>query len=201
MLNAAKPLLLRSTIQEVKKLAAILLLLILAFNWYGYRLLSAYLEHQAAAEIEARLDLNHYNDEELIEFRVPLNLPYQTNWKEFERFDGEVEIDGVHYKYVKRKVEDGKLVVLCIPNETKMKLQTARDEFFKLVNDLSQPAKKGEKNSTGVFKSFTSEYWQSISEWTLTGPGTDIQHRYNTPEFNILSGILLCSEQPPDILV
>ena len=182
----------------MKKLAAILLLLILAFNWYGYRLLSAYLEHEAAAEMEVRLDLHHYNDEELIEFRVPLNLPYQTNWKEFERFDGEVEIAGVHYKYVKRKVEDGQLVVLCIPNETKMKLQTARDEFFKLVNDLSQPAKKSDKSNPGVYKSLTTEYWQTIAEWNVNDPGAVVQLHFKSPEFDLLSGILLTSEQPPD---
>ena len=182
----------------MKKLAAILLLLILAFNWYGYRLLSAYLEHEAAADMEVRLDLHHYNDEELIEFRVPLNLPYQTNWKEFERFDGEVEIAGVHYKYVKRKVEDGQLVVLCIPNETKMKLQTARDEFFKLVNDLSQPAKKSDKSNPGVYKSLTTEYWQTIAEWNVNDAGAVVQLHFKSPEFDLLSGILLTSEQPPD---
>ena len=182
----------------MKKLAAILLLSLLAFNWYGYRLLSAYLEHQASGEMEARLDQHDYNDAELIEFRVPLNLPYQTNWKEFERFDGEVEVNGVHYKYVKRKVEDGQLVVLCIPNETKMKLQTTRDEFFKLVNDLSQPAKKGDNSTPGIYKSLTTEYWQSIAEWNINTPGIDLQQHFNSPEFNILSGILLTSEQPPD---
>ena len=184
-------------VRSVKKLAAILLLSLLAFNWYGYRLLSAYLEHRATTAMEARLDQNHYNEQELIEFRVPLNLPYQTNWKEFERFDGEIEIDGVHYQYVKRKVEDGHLVVLCIPNESKQKLQTTRDEFFKLVNDLSQPAKKGNNNTT-VFKSITAEYLQSFSEWKIIAPQPMVQRFFSSPAYDLLSGIILTSEQPPD---
>lgn len=181
----------------MKKLAAIFLLSLLAFNWYGYRLLSTWLEYDASTKMEARLDLHAYDEEALIEFRIPLNLPYQTTWKEFERFDGEVEIDGVHYKYVKRKVDNGQLVVLCIPNETKMKLQTSRDEFFKLVNDLSQPSKKGD-NSTTVFKSVTADYFQSVAEWKLTPPDVIVQHPFRSPEFDILSGMLLISEQPPD---
>lgn len=182
----------------MKKLAAILLLSLLAFNWYGYRLLSAYLEHRVTAEMEMRLDQHHYNEEELIEFRVPLNLPYQTNWKEFERFDGELEIDGVHYQYVKRKVEDGHLVVLCIPNESRQKLQTTRDEFFKLVNDLSQPAKKGNNSNPAVFKSMTAEYLQSLPEWKIIVPQQLVQQPFSSPEYDLLSGILLASEQPPD---
>ena len=198
MVYAAKNILLRSVFKVLKKFAAILLLSLLAFNWYGYRLLTAYLEHRATSAMEARLDQNHYNEQELIEFRVPLNLPYQTNWKEFERFDGEIEIDGVHYQYVKRKVKDGHLVVLCIPNESKQKLQTTRDEFFKLVNDLSQPAKKGNNGNPTVFKSMTAEYDQSLSEWKIIVPQKIVQHPCCSPAYDLLSGLILTSEQPPD---
>ena len=182
----------------MKKLAAILLLSLLAFNWYGYRLFSAYLEREAAAAMETRLDANEYKEQELTEFRIPLNLPYQTNWKDFERFEGEVEVAGVHYKYVKRKVQDGHLVVLCLPNEAKMKLQNSRDDFFKLVNDLQQPTKKSDKGNHPGFKSFTSEYWQPMAGWKFNLPPVQCSIQFACASPEALAGFITTIEQPPD---
>ena len=149
----------------MKRTAAILLLLLFLFNWFGYRLLSGYLQTQADNHLEARLDKEQYDASRLIEMRVPLNMPYQLNSTDFERYDGEIEINGVHYKYVKRKVDNGQLVLLCLPNETKMKLQGARDEFFKLVNDLSHQSQGSE-----TVKSPLTEYWHEENHWALQTP-------------------------------
>jgi hypothetical protein len=88
--------------------------------------------------VVARIDRAKYNDKDLIEVKVPVNLPYQTNWQEFERYDGEIQIAGVHYNYVKRKLQNDTLILMCIPNTDKMKLFNARETFFSLVNDMQQ---------------------------------------------------------------
>jgi len=149
--------------------------------------------------MELRLDKNEYNEQELITFSIPLNLPYQTNWKDFERFDGEVEIEGVTYKYVKRKVLDGKLLVLCIPNNIKMNLQTSRDDFFKLVNDLQQPGngKKSETNQKG-FKNFSTEYWQSNSDWKCIAACPGLINTFLPRDIPLYPGYITICEQPPD---
>ena len=103
----------------MKRLAAILLVSVLLFNWFGYRVLTDIIEHQADLVLEQRLDNSDYDESQLIEIKVPIELPYQTNWKEFERVDGEIEVDGIHYKYVKRKIVNGELVLLCLPNKSK----------------------------------------------------------------------------------
>lgn len=118
----------------MKKLAAILLIGVFFFNWFGFRLLTGFMQHRADQHLEAKLDRNDYDERLLLEMRVPLNMPYQTASSGFERIDGEIEIDGIHYKYVKRKIENGELVLLCLPNQAKMRIQSARDEFFQLVN-------------------------------------------------------------------
>jgi hypothetical protein len=145
-----------------------LLLLLFLFNWFGYRMLSDYMQFQADTRLEAQLDLDQYDPSRLIEMRVPLNMPYQLNSSDFERYDGEIEIKGAHYKYVKRKVENGQLVLLCLPNETKMQLQSARDEFFKLVNDLPQNGKSGEQAHS--VKNPLTEYWQQVNNWGIETP-------------------------------
>lgn len=158
--------------KALKQTAAILLLVLLFFNWYGYRLLSDYLQSQSDSRMEAKLDQDDYDPSQLFELRVPLNLPYHNDWKDFERFNGSIEINGVHYKYVKRKIEKGEMVLLCLPNNERQLLQSARDQFFKLVNDLQQPGspKKSDSN-TSVFKALFAEYQQEKNNWAIIQPG------------------------------
>lgn len=151
----------------MKRAATILLMAILAFNWAGYRLLSDILEKKADQELVDKLDMEQYDESALIELRVPLNAPYLTRSSTaFERIDGEVNVKGVHYKYVKRKVENGELVLLCIPNEKKTKIQNSRVDFFKLVNDLNQSSEGKNKNSTS-YKSFVTEFRQENNSWNI----------------------------------
>lgn len=178
-----------------------MLLGLLFFNWYGYRIVSDFLQERSDVQLEARLDNNDYNESELIEIRVPINLPYHNDWADFERYDGEVEIDGVHYKYVKRKVEKGELVLMCLPNNEKQLLQTARDNFFKLVNDLQQPdsGKKTDKGNSNSFKSLFSEYQQENNNWTVALLAIDAT---NLPvnELQLIPSYLSSSpEQPPEL--
>jgi len=75
----------------VKQLATILLLLLLLFNFVGYRLLFDVLQQKANKELVAKLDNNQYNDADLITLTVPLSMPYLTDSKDFERKDGEIK--------------------------------------------------------------------------------------------------------------
>ena len=152
----------------VKQTATILLMAILAFNWAGYRVLSGFMEEQADQELVSKLDRQQYDESSLIELRVPLNAPYlnRSSSSGFERIDGELNVNGVLYKYVKRKVENGELVLLCIPNENKTKIQNSRAEFFKLVNDLNQSS-EGKSKNTASYKSFVTEYRQENNSWHI----------------------------------
>jgi hypothetical protein len=151
----------------VKKLAAILLIGVFFFNWFGFRLLTDFMQHRSDQHLEAKLDRNDYDETQLLEMRVPLNMPYQTASSGFERIDGEIEIEGIHYKYVKRKIENGELVLLCLPNQAKMRIQSARDEFFKLVNDLQNPLQNKGSQPAASFKSPVTEYWQQHNDWAI----------------------------------
>jgi len=182
----------------MKRAAAILLLIIFLFNWFGYRLLSDYLQHRADTQLEAQLDQQQYNEASLIEIRVPLNMPYQSISSNFERYDGEIEFNGIHYKYVKRKVENGELVLLCLPNENRMRLQSARDEFFKLVNDLQHNAQGKTSTPGSSIKSPVTEYWDQQNNWQVAALTIQL-HQYTgysraLPAFPLLT----TPAQPPE---
>ena len=72
-------------------------------------------EQKQRIAIEQRLDKNEYDEAALFEIKVSLSIPYLNDWVDFERVDGELEHQGIHYKYVKRKIENGFLIVKCIP--------------------------------------------------------------------------------------
>jgi hypothetical protein len=184
----------------LKRIASILLLCILLFNWFGYRLLSDYYEQQADMILEQKLDNSEYDESQLIEIKVPLKLPYQNNWKGFERFDGEIEVDGIHYKYVKRAVCNDSLILLCLPNEGKMRLLSARDEFFKLVNDIQNPSqgKKSDSGKSQSVKNPVTEYYATHNNWLIPKLTALFSQFYIDKSSYCSSGFSVSPEQPPE---
>lgn len=161
-------------------------------------MVTAYLQDRANSILQVALDENNYDETALISLKVPAGLPYYSNSPAYERVDGVIIMDGIHYNYVKRRLFNDSLEYLCIPNQEKMRLGHAKHAFFVLINDLQQPqsSKSGSNHLTA--KSFLSEYWQDENCWIL--PEFSIQ---NVIFFSHYSGSLskpgLSSpEQPPD---
>ena len=157
------------------------------------------LEHEASTSLQTQIDRDQYEDEGLVEVKIPMNLPYLSGWSTFEKYQGETQINGIHYKYVKRKVENGELVLLCILNHEKTLIQSARDDFFEIVNDL-QPNSNG-KNSNdanSLAKNLLSEYCQQVNNWTLVGfiRGASNHYIFNSSLHS--SRHVFIPEQPPE---
>jgi hypothetical protein len=186
----------------LKKLAVIFILASMVFNWIGYRLLSKTLERQADALLQAKLDENTYDESELISINVPLaSLPYTSSSMNYHGVNGEIEINGIQYKYCKTRIYNDSLEMLCFPNRGVMKIQTARNEFFKLVNDL-QLTGQGKKTGShqGSAKNFT------LDSFTLLDPFTLNDFALTTPNRSCSYSSLLASpdqstaERPPDAI-
>lgn len=153
----------------VKRIAAILLLGLLLFNWVGYQLYTAILQDRADKTLMANLDENNYTNADLISIKVPaVHLSSYVNSKEFQRVDGKIEIEGVQYNYVKLRYNEGMLELLCIPNKSANRIQNARDDFFKLVNDLQHPgqSKKSEQHNSS-FKSFSIGFYTGMQPFVI----------------------------------
>ena len=143
----------------MKQTAAILLIMIFSFNIFGYRILYNYLANKADTRLELALDIEAYDDADLISIKQATNLPYYNNSKTFERLNGEVNINGTIYKYVKCRIYNDSLEMLCIPHTAKMQIQNSKEAFFKLTNDLQQEnSKKKSSSEQKQVKSMVSEY-------------------------------------------
>jgi hypothetical protein len=186
----------------VKRIAAILLLSLLLFNWVGYEFYTAILQDRADKTLVADLNQNNYSDAELISIKVPaVHLSSYVNSKEFQRVDVKIEIEGVQYNYVKRRYTEDSLELLCIPNKTATRLQTAKNEFFKLVNDLQHPgqSKKSDQHN-GAFKGFNAEYY--AGEQTIAIQDLTLVRQKATDHYllQIPAVYLTRAGQPPDFV-
>lgn len=163
-------------------------------------MLSAYLENRADDQLEAQLDDNQYDESQLIAVKIPAtHLSYYNSSIEFQRVKGQVEIGGVLYNYVKRRIFNDSLEYLCIPNHAAMNIQTAKNDFFQLVNDLRHNGQEKKDAHPGNTKSPVSP------EYLLTaGFSTDAVVLYfcspnRLDPFTALpSNHSSPAEQPPD---
>ena len=180
----------------MKKLAAISLICLLAFNWFGFRIVTDILSKGADQRLEAQLDNQQYEESQLIEVRINLNVPYQNGQTEFERHYGEMEVDGVFYTYVKSKVENGYLVLKCIPNDSKKEIRNAGTDYYKKTNGLDQD-QSGKKTNNQVVKQSAADYDDQLETFTVKAPAESL-----LPKFAQFSSVLPTAEtsnpgQPP----
>ena len=184
----------------MKKFAAISLLILLLFNFIGYRLVFYALQQNAEENIVARIDKENYNDVDLVTLTVPLSMPYLQDSKDFERKDGEITINGKIYHYVKQKISQGNLVLMCLPDEQKTHLQNAKDDFFRLANELqnnTSSSKKSGENSQ-VVKLVISDY-EELQATAVQPYSTQTKELFFTDvSYALLKGEGVMPEQPPE---
>ena len=172
------------------------------FNLAGYRLLFYYLQQQSDQQLEVALDKEAYNEQDLITIKLPLSLPYITDTKEFERVDGEVKVDGTIYKYVKRKIEHGVLVLLCLPDNNRTKLETAKDDFIKQATNFEKntPVKKGSSADLSSFKTLLAQYDKPVDNWTSPLLVIKLNSHFTPYQFSAGTSVINSLEHPPEIV-
>ncbi|HEX4372306.1 MAG TPA: hypothetical protein VHZ50_03280, partial [Puia sp.] len=127
------------------------------------------------------------------------HLAYYNNSKQFERVDGEIEINGIQYKYVKKRLYNDSFEYLCIPNNDVAKLRTARDDFFKLVNDLQQQNTSGKKSSPhSSTKNFIADYYLDNISYNISARNSSAAE-ISLSDLSFLTHCYIpVAEQPPD---
>lgn len=143
----------------MKQAAAIFLMGVFSFNLFGYRLVADYLAHKADINLAVTLDTGGYDESQLITIKEPVKLPYYNNSKTFQPAEGEVKKNGILYRYVKCRIYNDSLEMLCIPHTAKMQIQHSKEAFFKGSNDLQQEnSKKKNPHEQKQGKNTVSEY-------------------------------------------
>lgn len=153
-----------------------MLLSVCLFNLAGYTWIFDYFEAANGKKISRQLDLKQYADEDLLEIKLPFQVPYLTDWPDYRREDGEIEINGKHYSYVKIKISQDTIYLKCLPNNSKDKLVAARQDIIKKMNDLPTD----DEDSQTILKKahFLFGFSQKIPAYLFESPQTSLTREY-----------------------
>lgn len=179
---------------RLKQLLAISILIVHLFNIAGYHIVFNYFIDRSDQQLVKQVDDNHYNDAELIELKMALHLPYMSN-SPYAAAEGTVEIDGKHYNYVKRKVWNDTLYVMCLPNEAKTRLHEARNDFAAQAAD--SPSGK-ENRTTGKNSQPVLEYNQPILSYNFKNPAQPVKRTTAIFTPQLVRPFIDNSYQPPE---
>lgn len=117
--------------------------------------------------MEASLDKSEYNENDLITLSIPLNMPYQLESTTLQRVDGEISFGGKIYKYVKRKISDGILILQCLPDIHKMTLKNEKTEYGNYANDIGASSTNKESSHSNLKYHACGEYEALLCSFSL----------------------------------
>ena len=141
----------------MKKLFAIPLLALLLFNCIGYKFVINYFAKQTSNDLNLAIEKNNYSTNDLVEIKIPLNNPYISDHSYKDAY-GETTVKGKYYQYVKKKISDNILYLLCLPNEEKQTLISTKNNL-EGNNVQTSPNKSNQKNPLqNILKTSATEY-------------------------------------------
>jgi hypothetical protein len=147
----------------------------------------------------ATLDQNNFKNIDLIELKLPLNIPYSIDRKGYERCDGQIELNGVHYNYVKRSVQNDTMYLYCLPNQQKTALSNSKAEYAKQSSDI--PSNKKSEQSTAKQTNILSEYNTRILQYNFSALSNNCKSTYSFfKNANTSAGFLIKPAQPPELI-
>ena len=147
------------------------------------------MQHAADQKLESRIDNLEYDESQLVEITVALDLPYQERFTDFERHYGEIEIDGKSYTYVKRKIAGDVVIFKCIANKSKQELTTIKNDLARANSAIDADHSGKQQQQSSFAKNFWSEYdgqnlFQISDEYTLLNTAGISGYSFYLPEVN-----------------
>ena len=101
-----------------------------------------YFIYQSNKFNEEQISKNLYKASDLVEIKIPVNLPKITNWNSYERISGTIQLQENWYNYVKLKMTRDTLFVMCVPNYKTTRLINANIIYAREVSEAPLNAKK-----------------------------------------------------------
>lgn len=172
-----------------------MLLITFAFNLGGYYLLFKALQVTAHDQLIQRLDNEDYTEDQLVELKIPMSLPYSNYLvSDYKRINGRLEHDGEIYKLVKQKLEGDTLYLMAIKDTEEKSLISKFKDFTTKTHDIPLSQKK---QSSQTLKQLQKEY--NTLEYLLTIDRLGIWTKYCPADYDsfLVSPLLEVSTPPP----
>ena len=191
-----------------RKIATILLLSFLFFNWVGYWLFISCLEGHEEAQWEWRQATDQYDPVRLAEQNPPQlillkvsasHLPYSNASTIFERVNGKIEIGSIFYRYVGKRLYNDSVEFLCLPDPEANHLREAKNDFFGLVNSLQNTGHTRAPGSQGkAMSNILKICYPDHPCFTMAYFPTRTVRAREYPTAELPTGYLPISGLPPD---
>lgn len=158
----------------MKRLGASLLLWIFVLNIFGYYGVFIGARIQAAQKIQASFDVDDYQSNSEITFKVPVTLPYASDMSEYQRVDGEFNYHGDVYRLIKQKFVKDALFIVCVKDAQSKKIDRALEDYVKTFADNPSGEKNHSKGAPSVNKDYfsisialekTQLGWEYLLQW------------------------------------
>lgn len=114
----------------MKRLVSILLLSLLLYNMVGYSVVY-WLGGNVALEAQ-KDELDSSLKEEYITVKVPVSLPYQTNWTAPQSVQGKLQVGSEFYEMVEQIMLNDTIYITCKPD------RDARANFYALAEHINK---------------------------------------------------------------
>ena len=159
------------------------------------------METTASAELTEQITENRYDENQLISLKVPVtNLAYYNNSKEFEWVDGSIDIQGIRYKYVKRRIYNDTLEVMCIPDAASIRLGEINTAFFRFSNGLSHTGQDRRQGAhTRLLHPLSPDYYSVGQTIQLQHPSVCAAKRKSIAAAFVSSLYKPVPENPPEL--
>jgi|SRR5688572_5926165 len=172
------------------------MLIVFLFNVGGYYFMFWGLRIHADQVLNARIDAELYADEETIELKIPVTLPYPPQEQEFTRSKGKFQHNGQHYQVIKHKLQNDTLYMVCIRDQQEKALVTAMSDYAKLANDLPASPKGGAMHFLGKL---TKDFESSDDLKFLQQSGWVREICLTSQSFETLEMTSSISSPPPEV--
>ena len=160
----------------------------------GYYGIFLGLRYQSNREIKEKLDTEAYLENETLSVKIPYTLPYQMDWKEYERLDGEFEQNGEFYKLVKHKLERDTLYVVYIKDHR-------GTDLFKSLVDFVQASSGSPVSQKAItfIKSLVKDYIPTTSTLHVASMGWCQSPGFSSREYQVILTSLPVFSPPPEM--
>lgn len=159
----------------MKRFTTIVLLGLHLFYSGGYMLLFYFLIYQSDRFVEQQISKGYYNVRDLVEIKIPVHIPYGQNWIGYQPVSGQVQLQQGCYNYVKLKITNDTLYVMCVPNYRTTKLIQSNIIYARQISDF--PLTK--KGSASLKQLNIDQYNFNVVNYEIKPVVTQLETEYN----------------------
>ena len=175
----------------MRKPIALFFLFIIMLNIAGYYLvMEGWQWHNS---ISWSFDEDASNAQELI-VEIPLNVPYATQEKDWEKAEGQFEYKGDVYRIVRQKLTLEAVYVACVKDSESNRIKQQLEDFAKTFTDKPLDAKQNVKSVPGFIKEYVSNVVSvkpSVTGWSQAVA-------YLPPSQSLISSFFASILHPPE---